>query len=122
MGFGPIDEELEIVLVKLIDKADSDMTRYIEVDFEIPEIKELNKLGFFDEYDEYMSGISLRLSYQAVKYFDRKATWEEEQSGQAKPDGFAKSLAREAARGFGEGTGKVAANTILNGGNPPQAF
>lgn len=79
MEFEPIDEELEKVLQVIIDSVDEDSGYADDIfGFEM-ECRALNNRGFFDDYEEYINGaVSVRPTYEAMKYFDHKKQWESE--------------------------------------------
>ena len=72
MGFEPLDEGLEGYLRSILDEAGADGAASID-DFNAPEYGELKRLGYFADAREYMDcTASVRLSYGALRYFDRK--------------------------------------------------
>ncbi len=84
MEFEPIDEELEQVLKEIVDSVD-ECSGYADDLFDHKmECRALNSLGFFEDYEEYIDGaVSVRPTYEAMKYFDRKKRWKAEQNKNA---------------------------------------
>lgn len=81
MEFEPIDEGLENALRDILDRVDG-CTSYADgIDFLTPEYRALKGLGFFEEADEYMDcTASVKPTYEALRYFERKDAWEKEKT------------------------------------------
>lgn len=78
MEFEPLDEDLEGVLQVIVDRVDeygwSDGIDYMTLEY-----RELKRLGLFQEAHEYYDlTASVRPTYAAMKYFERKGRWEAE--------------------------------------------
>ncbi len=76
MEFEPLDEDLEEYLRSILDGADAGGAAMVDV-FDVPEYWELKRQGYFADASEYMDcSASVRLSYGALRYFERKEKWE----------------------------------------------
>ncbi len=81
MEFEPIDEGLELALQGIIERVDACSGFADGVDFLAPEYRALKDMGMFAEADEYMDGTaSVRPTYEAMRYFERKDAWEKEKT------------------------------------------
>lgn len=91
MEFEPLDEGLEGYLRSILKGADASGAAMVDV-FDVPEYWELKRLGYFADTSEYMDcSASVRLSYGALRYFDRKEKWEAARRASA-AEGIGRSL------------------------------
>lgn len=79
MEFEPVDEELEELIRKIIDRTDECSGCASDIEFYSPEYRDLKELGYFEVVSEYMDGTALiRPKRKMLKYFDRKREWEKQ--------------------------------------------
>lgn len=108
MEFEPIEPELEAALADIVAKVDDFTGDAEDVVFRTPEFRALEEMGFFSEVHKYIDGTcSVKPTYAALKYADRKEEWKKSRIA-----GAAKGIGEKAVDKGLDFAAKVASNML----------